>query len=679
MNQHYQKILVRSFQYGVLVAIFFAGFWGYVLNTTNWFGSIPGDLIDARFNSIILEHILHWLQGKAPSIWSPLFFYPFENVLAFSDNHFGSFWAYAIPRMLGLQREYAFIVWFIIGNFLNFWVSYYVFRRLGFSVIASGAGAFVFTFALPALPKEAHAQLIYRFASPLSFLAFFNFIQSKKPTSFARLFFWLAVQFYCSIYVGIFLVYFLFTILVSIIFIQYQRLISGWRDGWAAQTQTMRLWAFSLFLFSALAILWLLYHYHAVSLQYGIKRAASEMVSMLPTPSSYLIADRSQLTSWIGSGVKNQLMRHELQMFFGLGTCILAAIGIWQIWILRSVYEIGMVALISLLLLIAMTISISGYSFYNWLAYLPGVGSIRAVSRIVLIMLLPLGILVAVSFDAVSRQCSQKIKWISLGGMTILLIVETLYYRPYNTSLTDWTDRQVAIKKMLPLVLPTDAILYVTSNVSSHNEEITEVDGVILAQDLGRPTLNGYSGNVPPGYIKPNPCMDFRDRIRSYFDFKSESASLYDNMVKRVVLISPEECPNQAAIRINQLFDTELATRIHLKIIGEIVDRTIQTQVMIKNESDEKISTISKRGPLRLSWRILSISADGQILNYPDFSVRKDLYFSLDTGTTHNESLRLDTPSQPGRYVLQASLVQEGVVWLHDVGMQIAEWPFEIK
>ena len=57
---------------------------------------IPGDLGDARFNSVILEHLYQWVTGTAPKLWSPRFFYPFENTLAFSDNHFASGFAYIV-------------------------------------------------------------------------------------------------------------------------------------------------------------------------------------------------------------------------------------------------------------------------------------------------------------------------------------------------------------------------------------------------------------------------------------------------------------------------------------------------------------------------------------------------------------------------------------------------------
>ena len=99
-------------QYLYLLLIFATGFFGYLMQSLDWFRTVPGDLGDARFNSVILEHFFQWLSGKSPSLWSPRFFYPFEGVLAFSDNHFGSAWSYALLRISGLSREGAYAGWF---------------------------------------------------------------------------------------------------------------------------------------------------------------------------------------------------------------------------------------------------------------------------------------------------------------------------------------------------------------------------------------------------------------------------------------------------------------------------------------------------------------------------------------------------------------------------------------
>ncbi len=174
----------------------------YILRATDWFTAVPGDLGDARFNSIILEHLFQRVHGDWPSLWSPGFFHPAAGSLAFSDNHFGSGLVYVLFRALGLAREPAFDAWLTVGYGLDFVAMYLVTRRLGFSSLAAAVAAFVCTFSLPALAQEFHAQLTYRFAIPLAWLALLQFIQERRLTHLARLAAWGALQFYCSIYLG---------------------------------------------------------------------------------------------------------------------------------------------------------------------------------------------------------------------------------------------------------------------------------------------------------------------------------------------------------------------------------------------------------------------------------------------------------------------------------------------
>ncbi|CAN1501038.1 hypothetical protein MCEZE4_00498 [Burkholderiaceae bacterium] len=72
-------------------AIFLTFVYGFLMQSVDWFRATPGDLADPRFNSYLLEHVWLWLRGISPNLWSPNFYYPFTNILGFSDNFFGSF------------------------------------------------------------------------------------------------------------------------------------------------------------------------------------------------------------------------------------------------------------------------------------------------------------------------------------------------------------------------------------------------------------------------------------------------------------------------------------------------------------------------------------------------------------------------------------------------------------
>ncbi len=121
-------------------------------------GNMPG-YTDARFNEYLLEHLYQWVTGKAEGFWDAGFFYPFPLTIAFSDNHLGDGWVFAILRGLGVDAEDAFRGWYLVGFVVDFAACAFVLRRLGYSHLAAGAGAFLFTFGLPVTAQEGHAQL----------------------------------------------------------------------------------------------------------------------------------------------------------------------------------------------------------------------------------------------------------------------------------------------------------------------------------------------------------------------------------------------------------------------------------------------------------------------------------------------------------------------------------------
>lgn len=676
----YSKTSVECLlQTGLLGAIFAAGFFGYLMHTTDWLRAIPGDLIDSRFNSVILEHLYQWARGEVPKLWSPAFFYPFENVLAFSDNHFGSGWTYILFRFAGLQREYAYLGWFIVGNLLNFWVTFYVFKRLGFSILAAGVGAFIFTFALPVLPKEAHAQLTYRFAVPLAFLAMYQFLQSKNIFVFVRVIFWLLIQFLCSIYLGVFLIYLLGIMTLVWILSKKEFLFTNWQTGQSySKTASCIAWILTFLLCGA--IFSLLYQYQIVSLEYGFKRSVGEIKSMMPTISSYFIADGSLLTKWIGQLFTHVPMRHEHQMFFGLGLLLVGILGVYYIFRGGDHQQLGRVSAWTLFGLIALTFSFNGYSVYRVLLYLPGVGSVRAVSRIVLIMLLPLGIIAAIAIDGVQQRFQiWQTRWAMLVAAVLLVIIEPIFYQTYSTHIGKWLDRQSQLKARLSVYDLNDHIIFVTGSSEDPHIKAVELDGMIFAQDRLLPTLNGYSGNLPPGYLDPLPCISFQNRLNGYFNLFKNSKLDNDSLVNRVALIPLVPCLSAFAITTNKTINEALASKIRLSLKVEVNTPNLLVAVTIENASDEIFSTLSTKGPIRLSWRFIPMDIDGQRKENPAWIERKGLNFALKPGQKEIETLKIALPTQAGRYQLEVSLVQDGIAWFHDLGMVVPKYLVDVS
>lgn len=541
----------QRLQTAALTVLLGTGIFGYLLNALGYFSMIPGDLGDARFNSVVLEHGYQWLTGKTSQFWSPAYFYPFERVLGLSDGHFGSNWVYSLLRGVGLSREMAYSGWYFFAFLLNFGVCAWVLRCLKYSAFAAAAGAFTFAFALPVLHQEGHAQLVYRFAVPLACFFWYRAVLQFDSVDFAKAIFWCAVQFMCSIYLGVFLVYCLIAIALALVIVSVVRgplrpkvaMVVNSQPDLAVRTKnrpaifrTSWFW-YVLATIAVGAVFLLLREYKSIANDYQLVRPIDDLRSLIPTPSSYLLADNSILSRWIGSGVANFPARSEHQMFIGLGMLCLVAVGAWEDTFAR-------VCVLTLLALVGLTLMVADHSLYLWLLKLPGVDAIRAVSRIILVMLFPISGLVAAGVDRLLRLSASRGLWFQaslLVAIIFILSIESVYYQPHQAAVQTWVDRQRGLASLASTDLPKDTILFVTQR-KAEPFYIAELDAMIYAQDHQLATLNGYSGSTPPGYVYPDPCLPSAARLKAYFAYRKLSEVEQNKLLARLRVIDLEGC-----------------------------------------------------------------------------------------------------------------------------------------
>ena len=533
------------------ILLFSIGLFGYLLPAIGNFSMIPGDLGDARFNSVVLEHGFQWLTGQAARLWSPEFFYPFDRVLGLSDNHFGSFWSYSLLRSVGLPREVAYLGWYLFGFLLNFIACGWALRQVKFSPLASALGAFVFTFALPVLHQEGHAQLVYRFAIPMACFYWYRALVRRDLMSAAQAIFWCALQFMCAVYLGVFLSYCLAAMLLAFLLIrsldQAPRTEREALDVRASKNEPSRetrarsnlcawLW-YVMAIAGIVSVFLLLRQYKLIASDYHLARPIDDLRSLIPTLQSYLLADNSGLTGWIGAWLPNFSTRSEHQLFVGLGVLIFSLVGAWAT-------RFGRIFFVTWLLLIGLTLMIADRSLYLWLLKMPGFDAIRAVSRIILVMLFPVAVLVATGVDRLlSLTLSQGmlLRMMLIVAMISCLTVETVYYAPHHAAVQTWQNRQRGLRSLIRDELPSDTILFVTQR-QAEPFYITELDAMIYAQDHHLATLNGYSGSTPAGYAAPDPCLPSDARLSAYFAFRGISEDKRKELLRRLRVVALEPC-----------------------------------------------------------------------------------------------------------------------------------------
>lgn len=513
----------------------------YLLPATDFFTAVPGDLMDARFNSVVLEHLYRVFNGSG-TLWSPPYFYPFEGVLAFSDNLFGSGPVYILARLLGLSREHAFDAWFVVGTLLNYACAFYALRRMSASTVAAALGAFFYAFGVPVPAQDLHAQLVYRFPIPLAVLAFWQMFAQRRLVAFGRAAFFTTWQFYCSIYLGLFLAYLFAAMLLAMLLLRRPLDRAQWRANLAAEPVPTRLAAGGASLLSILAFVYLIDSYYRIKQAYNLWRPGASITELLPRPESYLIADASPLLAWLGRDASPPY-RWEQQLFVGFGAIALLLVAAAS----RRRAAVGgltEVMLIALFTLFAGTLLVGDFSLYHLISWLPGIEGIRAVSRIILVMLMPLALLVAFGVDAIWRR-EWRGTWAAGAALAVsiaLVVTEPLSVNVGGTPIAAWHARLDAVRRHLPPALPSDAIPVVRTHARDLSEvTMVEIDGMLLGQELDRPVLNGYSGFFPPGF-RLQPCDAPRERLIGYFLLHEGRVSIA-SYFPRVVVIELGKCP----------------------------------------------------------------------------------------------------------------------------------------
>ena len=183
---------------------------------------------------------------------------------------------------------------------------------------------------------------------------------------------------------------------------------------------------------------------------------------------------------------------------------------------------------------------------YFLVIQLPGLDAIRAVSRIILVMLLPVSILVAVGVDCLRRQFTSVVEYFVLALATVIVIsAETVFYKPHQAARETWTMRKAGLNHLIGKPSSEGSVIYLTQR----KEEpfyLAELDAMIYAQDHKLKTLNGYSGSTPPGYVYPEPCVSVADRLAGYFQFRQVPLEEQKKMIEQVRLVEMQPCVKAA-------------------------------------------------------------------------------------------------------------------------------------
>lgn len=483
------------------------------------FRRVQGDWGDARLDGYILEHGYRWLTGIPghERFWSPPIFYPAPNTGAYSDVLLGVAPLYWPWRLAGFAPDSAFQLWMLCAATLNFVSAFVLFSR-GFRCrpFASAVGALLLSFAAIRSSQVMHAQLIAHWYIVLAIFALLRVFEPEPElragvTIIERRSGWvfalaaaLVAQLYSSYYYGWFLG------LALCLAALWSLALPGARRRLALTIRANARAIGAAAVLAALALAPLVSHYMSAEHDVGVRSFAA-VEPLLPRMESWAyLGNDSRLYGWLA---QNEIFRslpleHEHRLGLGVATALLAAFGLW---LARRRQSVQLVILVPLTMALLATEWPGGFTLWR-AVYLvvPGAAALRAVSRIGIAILFPASLGVALIVNAISRarRIAPSRAAVQLGrrdrrrrALAVAAIVAVIVAEQVGAprSYDKLEGRARVARVAAEIGASCDAFLYTTIG-GSDDPWRYHADAMWASMERGVPTINGYSGNKPPGW-----------------------------------------------------------------------------------------------------------------------------------------------------------------------------------
>jgi hypothetical protein len=457
---------------------------------------VQSSVHDTRFNHYILEHEVRWLRGDDAHarFWDLPVFYPSgTNALAYSDTLLSFLPPYAAARASGLNPETSYQAWLLCITLANVLAAIAFFRFVARAPpLASTLGALLFCVVAPRMMQFDHHQLYPQFWMLLAAAAVVRILRDGIRADAPAFTVWpsvaalaLALQAWGGFYVMYFTGFALgLGALVGL------ALPAGRAAMFGAVRRSWPSFLIAAVLFVAL-VAPLALRYHEALGQVGARPYAS-VADLLPRVQSWLFAGpSSRLWGWTSRWACFQELPFLGEHVMGPGyfTVAAAAAGVWLRR--RDAYARWLVLLVAVLVLV--TTSVAGHSLWR-LIYeaVPGGSGIRAVTRFWLITILPVSLGVA----AVVAHLERSGRWILALLVGAACVGEQWVGGGVGY---DKVEQRQKLEIMARTLRPASQAFFVTSSADVWAPQVS-IEAMWVGLASGRPTLNGYSGNAPPGH-----------------------------------------------------------------------------------------------------------------------------------------------------------------------------------
>lgn len=486
---------VRGFYFSFPFIAFLFGLWYFCLRILGeHFDFVPGDLGDSRFINFLLEHCYLCLSGNETYFWDGKFMFPFQNTIALSESMIGTAPIYAFFRWLNLSPESAYQYWWISICSLNYWISYFIFKKWLQRSDVAVILAWIFAFSIFNVGQLNYMQMAVRFMVPVVLYAAYAMLFTPSLKYLLLYCFGLVIQFYCVTYTGFYLMY--FSILFIFILCLY---LNKWQSLAYYFKRKNILFSCLIFFTAFTALIFYFLPYHHMSKIVGL-RLYKEVLVNLPLWSSYFFAPKASIL-WgsLFDLARPNVNEWWLHSFF-IGFIPLLVIVASTFYFLysrvtnkKSSNYFKALLLTSLIICFIHLRTENGLSFYGLIFKLPGINSMRVLTRFMHVELFFILLLLGYFLSSISKK---YLVLVSLLVFADNMFSPDLIARERKVELQSRKE-QVKNELFKHDYNHKEAVALVDTSQLAF---LTHLDMMLVAQELKIKTLNGYSSYCPDAY-----------------------------------------------------------------------------------------------------------------------------------------------------------------------------------
>ena len=499
------------------------------------FDTFFGDRGDARGFAYFCEHWYQSLLGNT-KLLSPEIFYPIKRTLAYSDLLLGFAVPFCLFRALGFSIFSSVEIVVILITFASYCAAFLLLHKtLGYRLLPSCAGAMFFAFSSPKFHQTIHLQLQYAVLLPLMFALVISVAKKAESIDHKRAALLLSLAAICfNVQLATTFYYAWYFAFWTIIFLLLALAISRTR-AFIIDVAT-RLWRpmliAAIVLVAGFIPILLLY---LPAIRVGTWYEYDFVSQMIPDWRALLImGDGNYIWGWLSKAVTPDPLPATLgELRVGVG--LVPSLG----WVVLTVYALRWsarkteTAFLGILILATTVFYLLGFKygghspwFYIY-QYFPGAGAIRAVSRYVIFLTLPMSIAFAYAlnqgFAHVTTQANKKqtLKFILIGLMAFGVFEQ---FGVNKVSGTGFSKRvEEAYLTTMVAHLPSDCTSFYVApgERADHSTAEYHYDAMMISIISGVPTLNASSSQFPQDwnmYFLKNP--DYEAKVKEWIDLK---------------------------------------------------------------------------------------------------------------------------------------------------------------